>query len=64
MRRLLSAFTHRRNAPRSSVPSVPVFNIRRFKVGGIWFLRLGRLQFSFCLCRGFNPKQEVSTTRA
>jgi len=30
-----------------------VFNIRRRKVGGIWFLRVGRLQFSFCLCRSF-----------
>lgn len=30
----------------------PVFNYRCRKVGGIWFLRLGRLQFSFCLCRG------------
>lgn len=29
----------------------PIFNIRARKVGGIWFLRLGRLQFSFCLCR-------------
>jgi hypothetical protein len=26
-------------------------NMRCFKVGGIRFLRIGRLQFSFCLCR-------------
>jgi hypothetical protein len=25
--------------------------IRYRKVGGLRFLRLGRLQFSFCLCR-------------
>lgn len=25
--------------------------MRCFKVGGIRFLRIGRLQFSFCLCR-------------
>lgn len=29
----------------------PIFNLRRRKVGGIWFLRLGRLCFSFCLAR-------------
>ena len=34
-----------------------IFNIRRRKVGGIWFLRIGRLQFSFCLCRSY-AKQE------
>lgn len=28
-----------------------IFNFRHRKVGGIWFVRLGRLQFSFCLCR-------------
>jgi hypothetical protein len=26
-------------------------NIRAFKVGGIWFLKLGRLTFSFCVSR-------------
>jgi len=25
------------------------------KVGGLWFLRLGRLQFSFCLCKQAKP---------
>jgi hypothetical protein len=25
--------------------------MRAFKVGGIRFLRLGRIQFSFCICR-------------
>ncbi len=24
---------------------------RAFRVGGLRFLRIGRLQFSFCLCR-------------
>lgn len=28
-----------------------MFNITLKKVGGIRFLRIGRLQFSFCLCR-------------
>ncbi len=28
-----------------------IFNFRRRKVGGIWFVRLGRFQMSFCLCR-------------
>jgi len=27
------------------------YPIRAFKVGGLRFLRIGRLQFSFCLCR-------------
>jgi hypothetical protein len=35
-----------------------IFNVRRRKVGGIWFLRVGRLQFSFCLCRGYAPKEK------
>ena len=26
-------------------------HIRAFRVGGLNFLRLGRLQFSFCVCR-------------
>lgn len=25
--------------------------LRRFKVGGIRFLRIGRYQFAFCVCR-------------
>jgi hypothetical protein len=32
----------------------PMFNVRYRKVGGIRFLRIGRLQFSFCLCRSSN----------
>jgi len=35
-----------------------LFNIRRKKVGGIRFLRLGRLQFSFCLCHSFEPARK------
>jgi hypothetical protein len=38
-----------------------IFNVRRRKVGGIWFLRVGRLQFSFCLCRGYAPKEKPRT---
>jgi len=30
------------------------FSIRAFKVGGIRFLRIGRIQFSFCVCRNLN----------
>jgi hypothetical protein len=26
-------------------------HVRAFKVGGIWFARLGRAQFSFCIVR-------------
>lgn len=29
----------------------PIFNVSRRKVGGIWFLRVGRLQFMFCVCK-------------
>lgn len=35
-----------------------IFNYRHRKVGGLHFVRLGRLQFSFCLCRSFE-KQET-----
>jgi hypothetical protein len=37
-----------------------IFNYRYRKVGGIRFLRIGRLQFSFCLCKAFE-KQEKRT---
>lgn len=30
---------------------MPIFNIRAFRVGGLRFLRIGRLQLSFCICR-------------
>lgn len=29
----------------------PMFNISRRKVGGIWFLKLGRITFMFCVSR-------------
>lgn len=29
----------------------PIFNVRLRKVGGIWFLTLGRVHFSFCVSR-------------
>jgi hypothetical protein len=29
-----------------------IVNARAFRNGGLWFVRLGRLQFSFCVCRG------------
>ena len=25
--------------------------IGRRKIGGIWFLKIGRMQFSYCLCK-------------
>lgn len=40
-----------------------IFNVRRRKAGGIWFVRIGRLQFSFCLCRGFEPAARVYSAR-
>lgn len=33
--------------------------MRAFKVGGIRFLRIGRLQFSFCVCRKRRVKRDV-----
>ena len=27
------------------------FPVRAFRVGGLRFLRIGRVQFSFCICR-------------
>lgn len=32
---------------------MPIFNFSRKKVGGIWFFKLGRLNFSFCVSRSF-----------
>jgi hypothetical protein len=29
----------------------PIFNYGRHKVGGIWFLKLGRLNFSFSVSK-------------
>jgi hypothetical protein len=31
-----------------------IIHIRAFRVGGLRFLKIGRLQFSFCICRA-NP---------
>lgn len=30
-----------------------MFRLRYRKVGGLRFIRLGRLQLSFCICKGF-----------
>ncbi|MCK1741349.1 hypothetical protein IVA80_10855 [Bradyrhizobium sp. 139] len=30
---------------------VPAFNFSRRKVGGIWFVKLGRFNVSFCISR-------------
>jgi hypothetical protein len=35
-----------------------MLNVRYRRVGGIRFLRLGRLQFSFCLCQSFNKAEK------
>ena len=40
---------HLRDAAHYTWTHRPV--VRRFKVGGIWFVRIGRLQMAFCLCR-------------
>jgi len=41
----------------------PLFNIRRRKVGGIWFVRIGRIQLSFCLCRSFGREVVANADR-
>lgn len=41
-----------------------IFNVRHRKVGGIRFLRIGRLQFSFCLCRSFAKAEKPAHSRA
>jgi hypothetical protein len=30
---------------------IPIFNWSRRKVGGIWFVKLGRFNLSFCISR-------------
>lgn len=42
--------------------TVPIFNVSRRKVGGIWFVKLGRINLSFSVSR---PKSicEVQTMR-
>lgn len=32
-----------------------VFNVSSRKVGGIWFVKIGRLTFSFCVSRAYHP---------
>jgi hypothetical protein len=32
-----------------------VINFSRRKIGGIWFVKLGRFCFSFCLTREYRP---------
>jgi hypothetical protein len=41
----------------------PIFNITRRKVGGIWFLKLGRLNFSFCVSRSVCREREALLRR-
>ena len=33
------------------VVTVPIFNVSRRKVGGIWFVKLGRINLSFSVSR-------------
>jgi hypothetical protein len=40
-----------------------VFNFSRRKVGGIWFYKLGRFSFSFCLCSAYYPVGESPRRR-
>jgi hypothetical protein len=34
---------------------MPAFNISRRKVGGIWFLKIGRFTLAFCVSRAYRP---------
>jgi len=43
--KLLGSITHGGNSV------VPIFNVSRRKVGGIWFFRLGRISFTICVSR-------------
>lgn len=36
-------------------------NAWRMKVGGIHFIRIGRFQMSFCVCKSYKPKKETTT---
>lgn len=38
--------------------------MRAFKVGGLWFLRLGRVQLSFCFCRSTAKPRRVAPSLA
>lgn len=44
--------THTRRAPRCPSGRTPFYR----KIGGLHFFRLGRLQFSFCVCRAIPAK--------
>ena len=38
--------------------------IRCFKVGGLRFLRIGRIQFSFCVCKKAKAKARTMRVEA
>lgn len=40
--------------------TVPIFNVSRRKVGGIWFVKLGRINLSFSVSR---PKSILEVQR-
>jgi len=40
-----------------------IFNVRYTRRGGMTFLRVGRLQFSFCLCHTFAPPRNQRARR-
>lgn len=37
-----------------------MFNVSTRKVGGIRFLKIGRLTFAFCLSRAYRPMKDVT----
>lgn len=39
-------------------PPSPIFNVTARKVGGIWFLKLGRINLSFCVSRTFEARND------
>lgn len=46
-------FNVSRRPPASN--ALRAFNVDWKKVGGIWFVKIGRLNFSFCVSRAYSP---------
>lgn len=46
-------FNVSRRQPASN--ALRAFNVDWKKVGGIWFVKIGRLTFSFCVSRAYRP---------
>jgi hypothetical protein len=41
--------------PWHALPRVPLFNLSTRRVGGIRFVKVGRLCFSLCITRAYRP---------